>query len=78
MNAFDWLHNLYMSPEYEEVAKIYALCTPEIWERYVLFQIEGLREQELLEEAGKLLTRKWRTNRPRLLGRKRNEQNTNC
>lgn len=66
-----------MSHEYKEVIAVYALLQPEIWERYKLFEVEGLREQKLLEEASKLLVRKWRTKRPKLFGKKRREQNTN-
>lgn len=78
--AFDWLHDLYMSPEYEDMVKAYSLRTPELWRRYKLLEIEGLAEQTLLENVSKKLLKKWRTKRPRLLGKrkkKNNEQKTN-
>ncbi len=79
MTAFDWLHDLSMSFEYENVVKAYALVPPETWERYKLLEIEGLREQIILENASKELLKKWRSKRPRLLGKrkKNNEQKTN-
>ncbi|KKN17631.1 hypothetical protein LCGC14_0963830 [marine sediment metagenome] len=77
--AFDWLHDLYMSPEYENMVKACALVPPETWERYKLLEIEGLAEQIILENASKELLKKWRTKRPRLLGKRKktNEQKSN-
>ena len=79
MTAFDWLHDLSMSFEYRNMVDAYALVPTIIWERYELMQIEGLREQVILENASKELLKKWRTKRPRLLGKrkKNNEQKTN-
>ncbi len=77
--AFDWLHDLYMSLEYGNMVKAYALVPPEIWARYKLLEIEGLAEQRILEETSKKLLKKWRNNRPRLLSKrkKNNEQKSN-
>ncbi len=68
-NAFDWLHNLYMSDAYHQVKAIYNLLPEEIWRRYDLFEIEGLREQILLEAACKKLFKAWRTKRPQLFNK---------
>lgn len=64
-----------MSFEYENMVKVYSLVTPEIWERYKLFEIEGLAEQAILEKASKKLLKKWRTKRPRLLGKRKKNDN---
>lgn len=66
-----------MSYEYNEVVKVHNLLPPENWKRYKLFEVKGLREQILLEEASKLLAQKWRVKRPRLFGKKKHDQNTN-
>ena len=68
-NAFDWLHDLYMSDAYRQVKAIYALLPEEIWQRYKLFEIEGLREQIMLEIACKKLFKAWRTRRPQLINK---------
>lgn len=62
--AFNWLHDLSMSSEYQQFEKTRALCPDEIWERYDLFEIEGLQEQTLLEQASQKLRARWRKNRP--------------
>lgn len=69
--AFDWLHELYISSEYKELEYIYSLRTPEIWKRYKILEIEGLREQVLLEKASKKLLKRWRNKRPALFGKNR-------
>ncbi|MEE9548732.1 MAG: hypothetical protein V3V68_05190 [Nitrosomonadaceae bacterium] len=68
-----------MSDEYEDMVYVYDLVPSETWKRYELLEIEGLREQILLEKASKKLLKKWRTKRPRLLGKrkKNNESTTN-
>lgn len=79
--TYDWLHDLYMSNDYSGVRAIWKLVDPETWRRYKLFEIEGLKEQELLEHASKKLRKAWKTKRPRLLGkdraRDRNIENSN-
>lgn len=67
--AFDWLHDLYMSDAYHQVKYIYNLLPKEIWERYVLFEIEGLREQVMLEAACKELFKAWRKRRPQIFNK---------
>ena len=75
MTAFDWLHDLWMSNVFTTMMEAYALVPPETWKRYKLLGIEGLREQIILEDASKELLKKWRTKRPRLLGkRKKNDE----
>lgn len=69
--TYDWLHDLYMSNAYQDVRAIWRLVDPETWRRYKLFEIDGLKEQELLECASKKLRKAWKTKRPRLLGKDR-------
>jgi len=69
--AFDWLHNLFLHPDYIELIRIYALCKPELWYAYESMGITGLREQVLLEEASKKVLKLWRTKRPQLFGKDR-------
>jgi len=69
--AFDWLHDLYLSLEYEGIVKVYRLLPPEIWTRYKTLGIDGLAEQILLEKAAKKLLKRWRKQRPNMFGRNR-------
>ncbi len=69
--AFDWLHDLFLSEEYNAVKKFYSLLPAETWRRYTLFEIEGLREQELLRNACKALWLAWRKKRPSLFNKDR-------
>lgn len=62
--AFDWLHDIKISAELKEYRSVRALCPETIWKRYVLFEIEGLREQVLLEQAAQKLRARWRKKRP--------------
>lgn len=73
--AFDWLHELYMSPEYAAVVKVYKLLSPEIWTRYKVLGIEDLAEQVLLANAGKALWRRWRRQRPSMFSADRKTDN---
>jgi len=66
--AFDWLHDLYMSDDYKNVYNIWKLVSAETWERYKIYGIEGLKEQEIIEEYGKALLLAWRNKRPKLFG----------
>ena len=76
--AFDWLHDLYMSPIYSNVKDFYALLPEEIWKRYELFEVEGLREQVLLDDASRKLLQVWRSKRPVIFNKdKKREQTTN-
>ena len=71
LNAFDWLHDVKMSKEYENIEYVWGLVTPETWERYEKLNITGLREQNMLESAQKALLKLWKTNRPKIFGTKR-------
>lgn len=46
--------------EYKEMLDIWNLLKPDIWERYKTFNITGLREQILLDDAKSRLRKKWR------------------
>ena len=71
VKAFDWLHDLYMSDAYHQVKYVYNLLPKEIWDRYTLFEIEGLREQVMLEKACKKLFKAWRKKRLQLFNKDR-------
>jgi len=73
--AFDWLHDVFMSPEYVQMNYIWSLLPKEIWERYEKFGITDTREQGLLLLAKKNLVKVWRKNRPRLFGKNRSSDN---
>jgi len=60
-----------MSAEYRAVQDIYKLLPPEVWENYKCFEIEGLREQVLLEAACQKLYKAWRHKRPSLFNKDR-------
>ena len=64
--AFDWLHDIYLSDEYENVRRIWNLMSPTVWENYVLLGVTDLTEQRLLITASKSLIKLWKTKRPRL------------
>lgn len=67
--AFDWLHNLKMSPEYDRLKWVRGLLPEETWRKYDLHQLEGLQEQILLRIAIKDLQNKWRKKRPAVFNR---------
>jgi len=69
--AFDWLHNLKMSPEFSELVKIRKLLPETTWKRYKLYDIEGLREIALLEAASKKVVKFWKSGRPRIFNKNR-------
>jgi len=62
--AFDWLHDIKMSVELKEYKSVRALLPEATWKHYTLFEIEGLREQILLEQAAQKLRACWRKKRP--------------
>lgn len=68
MAAFDWLHDLKMSHAFSDLVEAWDLLPEETWRRYEVFEIVGLREQSILEDAKSALLAAWRTNRPRLFG----------
>ena len=72
--AFDWLDNLFLSDAYVGVLGIYKLLPPDVWKLYKLHELEGMREQELLDEACKKLLKSWRTKRPTLFGKDKKDE----
>lgn len=69
--AFDWLHNLKISPAFEDLIKTWKLLPEATWARYKLYQIEGLKEQELLIIASKKILKLWKTKRPAVFNKDR-------
>lgn len=67
--AFDWLHDLKMSLEYRAMVIVWKLLPESTWKRYDLYQITGLREQELLKTAKKKLLKLWKTKRPSIFNK---------
>ncbi len=65
-DAFDWLHNIYLSYEYSRVCLIWESIPPEVWENYKIFEVTDLTEQRLLIIASKELIKLWKNKRPRL------------
>lgn len=68
-DSFDWLHRIYLSPEYAAVRKIYEMRTPSTWVMYALMGTEGLWEQDAIIDRGIALKKLWRTKKPRLFGK---------
>lgn len=73
--AFNWLHDLFISPEFEELISVWKLLPEKTWRRYALFEIEGLREQELLKIAKKKVLKKWKTKRPNIFNKDKKKPN---
>ncbi len=69
--AFDWLHNFKMSSEFAELVKVRKLLPETTWERYKLYEIDGLREITLLEAASKKVAKLWKSGRPRVFNKNR-------
>lgn len=67
--AYDWLHKLYLGPEYSVAEEIYKSVPEHAWKNYAAMGTEGLWEQEAIKEQGAPLLKAWRTKRPRLFGR---------
>lgn len=72
LKAFDWLHDVKMSKEYEEINYVWRLVPAITWDRYEKLGITDLREQVMLEKAKKALLKLWKTNRPKIFGTKKN------
>lgn len=62
--AFDWLHNLKISWEFQNLIKTRTLLPEKTWKRYELFGITDLKEQILLNQAKRKLLSKWCKKRP--------------
>jgi len=69
--AFDWLHDIFVSNEFQELLRIWNLLPENIWKRYRMHGFEDFREQILLSEAGRDVIKLWRCKRPRLFGKNR-------
>jgi hypothetical protein len=67
--AFDWLHNIYMSKEYKALVFAWDLLPPIVWNRYKMFELQGMREQLILESAVGPVLKLWRDKRPRIFGK---------
>lgn len=67
--AFDWLHDLYMHPDYAHHVWVNGLVAPERWKYYRLHGITGLQEQVLLAKSSKLVRAIWKTKRPTIFRR---------
>ena len=76
--AFDWLHEVFMSKQFEDCIRIWKLVKPETWESYRLLEIQGLTEQTLLIEKSKPLIKLWKNKRPRLFINRQKELCQNC
>jgi len=78
--AFDWLHDIKISSELSRWKEVRSLVSEITWKKYILFEFEGLREQELLIRASKALKARWRKKRPAMFNanvqRKRNAEST--
>ena len=68
VRAYDWLHTFSMSPAYTEFKRVFALRPLTIWQNYESMGLTGLREQVMLEEAGRKLKKRWNVRRPRMFG----------
>lgn len=53
-----WLKDV-CANEYKAVKEVRELLRDEIWERYKLFNVTGLREQDMLKKAESSLKRIW-------------------
>jgi hypothetical protein len=69
--AFDWLHQLYISPEFKELERVYNLLPVEVWIRYNLLEVTDTREQLMLIKAKDKVIKLWRKKRPQLFGKDR-------
>lgn len=77
-SAFDWLHRLSISLQYDAVRKAKALRTEELWASYRAYGFKNLQEQVILEKAQDGLRRAWRQNRPSFFGRIYKDVEQNC
>ena len=59
-DLFQWFKKFKEGP-LRELRFAYNLHPPEIWEGFIVHEIEGLREQKILESAKKNFRRAWRS-----------------
>jgi hypothetical protein len=74
IEIYDWLHALKLSSEWSVVLKARKLVHESVWEMYRLHEIQGLREQVILESANIKLRKAWKRKRPFFFGRKRKQE----
>ena len=70
LKAFDWLHDIKISPQWDKFMYAWNLLPGKTWRQYKILEIEGLREQLILESAKKALLSLWKTKRPQIFGTK--------
>jgi len=70
LDAFDWLHDLFLSGEFKQLKYVWGLLPKKTWDQYEKLGIKELTEQKMLEDAKKAVLKKWKSKRPRLIGRK--------
>ncbi len=71
--AFDWLHDIKISHQWETLKEAWAMLPEETWRRYKTFELEGLAEQNILKSAQKTLLSLWKTKRPYIFGTRKND-----
>ncbi len=62
--AFDWLHDLKLSDEYNNYVAARRLLPEKTWKMYETLQLEGLAEIKILNATGSALRKRWRKSRP--------------
>ncbi len=75
VDAFDWLHELKISAEYQEFLAVRKLLPDKTWAMYKLLRIEGLVETDLLVAACSALKKRWKNNRPPIFNKNREKDN---
>jgi hypothetical protein len=69
VKAFDWLHELKISREWEVLLAAKALLPQLAWDNYKALGMRGLREQVILESAQLAIRKAWKDKRPSFFGR---------
>jgi hypothetical protein len=69
--AFDFLHEIKISPQYAKAQAAWKLLPPKTWHHYKILGICGLREQVILKTASQALLPLWTTKRPRIFGKEK-------
>ncbi len=77
VDAFDWLHELKISPEYKEFLAVRRLLSDETWATYKLLGLTGLVETDLLAATCSALKKRWKNNRPPIFNKNREKDNEN-
>ncbi len=77
-SAFDWLHDIYMSNEYDRVSIVWCSIPLIAWQNYDLLGIKDLTEQKLMIVTSRALIKLWKNKRPRLFINRQVEFCENC